>query len=505
MATLDEIKEIIRKIVEGTATDKDIDVFHQVNESEEKISLTFGKQIINLGQGTDNHFGNRIYKNWDKEAMEAFVKAIQKTSGIHQNTQDGDVAARDIDKGITYENCTIIQLLSLASNLGNASPSLLNKLDFSGIPQESFQQAYQDALPPDASVWNLEGNDITQKLQVIEEFRKSFEFVKQLSKDENIPQKIRDKLSGLAEELAAKKHSGDKTKPPTDFSSNPKGQLESYLIATLERCDNDNEKFLMNAWLIIDDSLPVNDLFKFISLLDKDEQELEILCKFNEIPQQLNKFLKKSLRLLRGKQYQLIIEVLLPSDLIGTEVDRWKISDPILEEITLGVKYPIRLRSLERLKLDYLDSYLSDWYKSWDKVKAVLHNEAVQELFEHLKEMDNFNWKSLKNNLQNKIGLKVTCAPPKAKTEDLFKAILTSTTPIAIWTRCDIPNFDQVTAIDEILSFKQLCHLCESVRQTREQADAQTEEHLGFHLALLWEDPHRLTPDVMLQLTTPGQ
>ncbi|WP_016866408.1 MULTISPECIES: hypothetical protein [Fischerella] len=219
--------------------------------------------------------------------------------------------------------------------------------------------------------------------------------------------------------------------------------------------------------------------------MDKDEQQLGTLCKFNDIPKQLNKFLKTGLRHLRGKQYQLIIEVFLPSDLIGTEVDRWKISDPIIEEITLGIKYPIRLRSLERLNLEYLDSYLSDWYKYWDKVKSVLQNEPIQELFEHLQDMETFNWKSLRSSLKEKIGLKVTCALPKAKSKDLFKAILTATTPIAIWTRCDIPNLDQVAAIDEILTFKPLCHLCESVRQTREKSDAQTEEHLGFHLALL--------------------
>jgi hypothetical protein len=56
--------------------------------------------------------------------------------------------------------------------------------------------------------------------------------------------------------------------------SNQEGQIESYLIATIERCDDSNEQFLLNAWLILDDSVPVNDLSKFISLLDKDEQQL---------------------------------------------------------------------------------------------------------------------------------------------------------------------------------------------------------------------------------------
>ncbi len=507
MANSNDINNIINRITSGEHTDADIAVLREMLSSgDQQLTLQLGKYNVNIGQGERIHIGDRIYNQWDKEAVEALVKAIQEASGIHQNTQGGDAAARDIDKRNIYENCTFIQLLAKDSNLGNFSQDSLNDLDFSSIPQESIQQAYQYALPPDAGVWNLGGNNIIQILQELEEFRRLFEFFNRLSQDENISQEIRNKLIDFAEGLASKKYPDEnKAKLTTNFLSNKEGQLESYLLATIEHCDDDNEQFLLNAWLIIDDSVPVNDLSKFISLLDKDEQQLGTLCKFNDIPKQLNKFLKTGLRHLRGKQYQLIIEVFLPSDLIGTEVDRWKISDPIIEEITLGIKYPIRLRSLERLNLEYLDSYLSDWYKYWDKVKTVLHNEPIQELFEHLKEMETFNWKSLRSSLKEKIGLKVTCAPPKAKTKDLFKAILMATTPIAIWTRCDIPNFDQVAAIDEILTFKPLCHLCESVRQTREKADAQTEEHLGFHLALLWEDPHRLTPNVMLELTTPGQ
>lgn len=84
MATLDEIKEILRKIAEGKATDRDVDVLRQVNEGEEKITLQFGKQIINLGQGTNNHFGDRIYNKWDKETIEALVKAIQQTKAAQR-------------------------------------------------------------------------------------------------------------------------------------------------------------------------------------------------------------------------------------------------------------------------------------------------------------------------------------------------------------------------------------------------------------------------------------
>ncbi|NER26956.1 MAG: NACHT domain-containing protein [Symploca sp. SIO1C4] len=67
MATLDEIKAILRKIAEKTATKKDFEVLHQVDnevlqqldESEERITIQFAKQINNIREGKGNHFGDR--------------------------------------------------------------------------------------------------------------------------------------------------------------------------------------------------------------------------------------------------------------------------------------------------------------------------------------------------------------------------------------------------------------------------------------------------------------
>ena len=189
------------------------------------------------------------------------------------------------------------------------------------------------------------------------------------------------------------------------------------------------------------------------------------------------------------------------------EVDKWKISDSVAEEITLGIKYPIRLRSLERLNLDYLDDYLPQWYEYWDKVKYFLSKKPTLELFEHLSEIESFNWKLLKIKLEKKIGLKVTRAHPKSIRKDLFKAILLATTPIAIWLRNDIPSLNQETFIDEILTFQPLSNLCKTVKNMREEADANTQidKHLSFHLAILWENPYRLPPDIMLELMAPEQ
>ena len=381
-------------------------------------------------------------------------------------------------------------------NFESISLDSLRNFDFSNISQESVRKAYQNALPTDTNLWDLAEGNTEEILKKLAEFRKLFQFFQGLSQDEDLPKEFRELFEKTASELAVKKQH----KNVKYFSEN---KLQSYLIATLSPNDNNGNKFLLNAWLIVDDL--VKGLSKFQSLLDGNEQQTGKICNLNEVSSEFNKFLEKALRLLRGKNYCLIIEFFLPTDLMGTEIDRWKINDPVDDDITLGIKYLIRLRSLERLDLSYLDRYLSQWLDSWHKVRKLLENKPNQDYFETLAEIENCDWKSLRHNLSKKIGLKVTCHHPKSMRKDLFKAILQATTPLAIWTRTDIPNLDQVTAIDEILTFQPLCHLCESVRQTREEADAQTGEHLGHHLALLWENPYRLTPDIMRELIQTGQ
>ena len=497
----DELIAMLDRIVNGQPADADIETLRQLLVSgDRQLMLQLGKYNVNIGEGKDIHIGDRIYQQWDKDAMEALVKAIKETSGIRQNTQGGDAAGRD-NKRETYENCTIIQFLAQDNKFSGSSLEIFKDLDFSRISPEIIQQTYQNSLPPDAEVWDLTGNNIEAMLQELNEFRQLFQFFERLSQDKNIPVEIRDQI---VTKLASKNYperSADK--PSSDFFCDETVTTKSYLIATLIPSDNDGDHFLLNAWLIVDDS--VEGLSKFQSLLDQNEQQVGKLCNLSQVPIELNKFLKKALRILRGKKYRLVIEFFLPSDLMCMEIDRWKITDPVGDEIALGTKYPIRLRSLERLDLEYLDSYLSQWYEYWDKVRKVLQNKTTKDAFENLAEIENFNWKLLKTNLKEKIGLKVTCAHPQSIRKELFRAILQATTPVAIWTRTDILNLDQVTAMDDILTFKPLCHLCESVRQTREKADAYAEDHLGLHLALLWENPYRLTPDVMLELTTPGQ
>ena len=365
------------------------------------------------------------------------------------------------------------------------------------INPETIQQAYQKSLPPDAELWDLESNDLAAILTKLDEFRRLAAFFDQLTQNADISEELREKIKHYTEKLPPKKPQEDKIdKPPNNCPQ----QLESFVLFTLNATEN-KDRFLLNAWLIQDNT--VEDISKFESLLSPNEQQQGTLCKLNEIPAKTCSFIQKGLKLLRGKRYSLVVEFFLPSHLMLTEVDRWQMLVAGIESIALGTKYPVRMRSLERLNLDYLDFNYNQWCDRWDEVNAVLDEESVFVDFEHLPAMDNFSWKSLKFKLSDKIGLKVTCPPPKSKLEELFRAILMAATPIAIWTRRDLADCGCLTAIDDFLSGKLLCNLCESVRKLREEADADPEEHFGSHLAILWEDPYRLTPDVMVELMPP--
>jgi hypothetical protein len=108
--------------------------------NDRQLSIQLGKYNVNIGEGKEIHIGDRIYQQWDKEAIEALVKTIQKTSGIHQNTQGGDAAGRDIDKRNVYENCIFFQLVATDTAL------CVTKRYSNSSEQNNFGFAYSNII-----------------------------------------------------------------------------------------------------------------------------------------------------------------------------------------------------------------------------------------------------------------------------------------------------------------------------------------------------------------------
>jgi Effector-associated domain 10 len=81
MANLSNLDEIIKRILDGNYTDTDRETLRQLlDNGDRETILQLGKYNINIADGKDIHIGDRIYQQWDEQAIQAVIKAIQKVN-----------------------------------------------------------------------------------------------------------------------------------------------------------------------------------------------------------------------------------------------------------------------------------------------------------------------------------------------------------------------------------------------------------------------------------------
>jgi hypothetical protein len=366
-----------------------------------------------------------------------------------------------------------------------------------------LRQNYRDVMPDDAHLWVQPADVPAQMVKNLRAYQQLPSFVQRLIKEnKRLSQPLRDQLTALKIEPVGPSKG-------RQVSRDPLVSLQSYLLITVRANQQAVDAFVVNGWLIPNDA-EQNKAERF-KLLDLAELQIGETCAWHEIPHLVDRLVDLSLTHLRGKQFDLTIEIFLPLGSLHEAVDGWEITDLGDEKIPIGTKYPVVVRTSDRLTPNYVDRRLSDWYKNWERVRALgdtLPNPDQD--FEHLDGYDGINWKRLQANLTQKVGLKVTCGLPEQHRNAVITAMHGSATPIAIWSRCSLAHLDLVGEMnrllsENLLSENRLTGLAEAVRQKRLDADCEEspDAHLGSHLGILWENPHRLPPDAMTQLKVP--
>ncbi|BBC26647.1 hypothetical protein [Pseudanabaena sp. ABRG5-3] len=411
------------------------------------------------------------------------------------NTGGGDFVQGDMDK-----RHITINIITGSSNAQSQShlTAEVSKILGGGLDLDAaIASAYQIALPPDASLHPVQADD---KISELADRRVLHKFIEILANDRTVSESTRAELQKII------------STPDSETSSDradttSKKRLRSYLIVVLR--PEPNLQFCVNAWLIPDDS--VKGSFRFCSL-DINEEQKGVVCSLNDIPSVVRSLLDKSLKHLfdRDYDYELTIEFFLPIDYLSTEVDRLEvIPDPLdCDEFNpLGIQYKVVVRSYERLENTYLLHNFQQWKNNWNRADINFKLIPSLDSFEPFTTVNSCNWKKLAMDLKAKLGIKITCVPPEPERKNIFKAILKSAIPIAVWMRKDIRECDRESKLDCLLTSGNLETLPEYIRKEREEAYIcdDPEEHFGNHLVLLWEDPNRLTPDVMARLLTTGQ
>lgn len=381
--------------------------------------------------------------------------------------------------------------------------SLLGILQLQDI-SKMIQQAYAECLP---NPWlGSIASDISSMLkQLNEEFpRKAeklpiFEFVNRLSGNSSIPELLRSKLqnwvSNTSQTYGIRLTGFDLVTAP---KANP------YVLIRLKPSKQQENRFYIKAWFFLDDKSKAEySQFKPLSSQRFPEEQPH---SFEDISELLNDFLDQTFGELENTKNatQPIIEFFLPRDYLCADVDQLSVLDAIGEEIQLGTDYQVVVRSYERLNRRYRQKTRILWLDKWNQAKE-LNPPFAENLFERLNQSDGHDWDSLRANLANKIGLQLIYPPgqfqsadvkPATNKRDWVAALLSTATPIAIWPRCSVSETTFISAIDELFNAGALSALPEYVRKKRLEAMQQsTEDHIGHHLVLLWEDPDRLPPD----------
>ncbi len=205
-----------------------------------------------------------------------------------------------------------------------------------------------------------------------------------------------------------------------------------------------------------------------------------------------------------GKQPgRVVLEFILPAKLINEAVDWWCTNSDSVEAIPLCLDYPIVIRSLERMRAQ---SHHRFWRNRWQAMLAtpfIITNWSLGE------DTDIGLWNARLRSDET-IAAVALGAPPAAWSPEgrmQLKMALRAGIPIILWDRRKRRDDNFRKSVDPLLAGAPMT-LADRVQEFRSRAAtadiALRDAHLGRHLAVLWDDPHRLVDTDPYILFTPN-
>ncbi|MEM7579537.1 MAG: effector-associated domain EAD1-containing protein [Cyanobacteria bacterium P01_A01_bin.80] len=334
------------------------------------------------------------------------------------------------------------------------------------------------------------------------------EFAERLSQEKEVSQDVRDKLNywvkTVAKELKIKLPTYENKKLFT-FTA-----LNSYLLITVTPKSSDT--FDLQAELI--PNYLHNDTNSERIKLELNSDSPNIECSSSDIVDNIYKFIRiaKTEYLNKYQHHKLKIEIFLPLQFIDANLDLENVPIDFNRKRPFGSEYRLLVRSLDRF-ISHDGEYVNRLYFKWEKFNHWAQNGIeqtdIQNKIHHISKIDDCNWEEIATELEleEKFGVKITCCLPdnNVDKEDLFIAILRGGVPIFLWTRCNLPNidddFNQLLKVD---FFQTESTRNELVWRLRKKAHAKQdkENHLGYHLGFLCDNPHRVPFNLMPQNQT---
>lgn len=520
MISSDDLEVIFERIVNHQETESDRQTLKSLlRGSNGDGKFQIGKHIVNISEGRDIHIGDKIYKGIDAKAIESVLRELIVKPEVKQEILTSNTVGRDLNIRDIQQNNIFIEKLYITAQYnkgkteekeektqetntdleenqwGRCKSFILSQRENSSFIKIT-QRAYLNIAPIGWFDWRPNANDVDEMFRQIEEM--SHEKTNQSPRYNFINSVLRylkdnpDFISIYEQFSITVDRQENDFEPKNDYEELYPELIQCYLIIRIRPLGSG--KYMLKA-IFIPDDLVEEDYGRFMELeVHTSETEISFTLEEMKIREILTNLIKQChYKYIKGRDYELTIEVFLPQDLLCHPVEIWDYKDSQNCLISIGIEHNVVVRSLERLKNS---DCISNWRKKWIKLNKLWESSIFENTFTTWIDSD-FDRNILRKNFKHKIGVKVACNPFSYKMEELYCAIHSAGIPIMILSRCELININNSIEFKQVLENVKIRELPNQIKTLRENYS-----NLGNHLVLLWDDPNRVPPNYLLE--SPG-
>ena len=381
------------------------------------------------------------------------------------------------------------------------------------------KSAYRETLPENATVDNSQLNNPQNINHIIDILRENYpvvrgnipsilEFSKNLAGKFAVNSQEYQSIKSWVEEVSSKLNISIDVQPKVESTSTTNQKTFLLIIISPE-----DKEFRLEAEYILDENQNYQPkIFDFKERLNKERLNIDyqidtgkgVICDYKKIPLIIegiiNIFLSNHQNEISSSER--IIEIFLPYKYLGNNLDNeWRIQDEFEEDmIAIVERYNIIFYPTERFSNIRLQDKLN---QSWSKFIQLVENRSntnsIIENIHIVQKFDNINKRQIVVDLSKKIGLKLIYPLQTKQQEHFLRSVLSGGIPLAFWTRYHTKENINLNDIDIYLTIDCLSNNCETLidniyEQIRQYAYTQEnpEEHLGYHLGFLCDNPYRI-------------
>jgi hypothetical protein len=289
--------------------------------------------------------------------------------------------------------------------------------------------------------------------------------------------RIRDFVAELAEEW-------DSPEPAPAATPATTLVRMAYLVFQFEKYGADDDTFIMSHW------------YQWASPVWQPERGLDRHVPRGELEKAVDEVVLETERRWAHLQGPVTIEFVLPGQLLNEPVDRWQWELDSSRPRRLAIRYPLVIRSLERMRAD-------QWHRVWRGRWQTLADPTIQQGQIHRAIPDQADVQ-LEAALEQDAPavVLVLSEPPLPDTtgESQLLAGLRSGMPAIVWDRNSGSQEELCEVVESMIdgepdATRAVARLPQSVAELRRKAwheyPDEVEGRLGHGLVILWDDPDR--------------